>query len=122
MGQRDVSFASRVTTRSAMRRHICGTPADACMGRPSVVDKEGIGTHATAEEAFACYRRYLISLGFRPVWTRELVDPSDGYVRVLTKRIRFGAPVRRGKRPESGSAVGNRLADMAPGELRIVNL
>lgn len=105
-----------------MRRHICGTPAEGCTGTRSVVDKEGVGTHATAEEAFACYRQYLIGQGFRPVGTRELVDPSDGYVRVLTKKIRFGAPVRRGKGPESGSAIGNRLADMDPGEPRVLSL
>jgi hypothetical protein len=40
----------------------------------------------------------------------------------LTKKIRFGACVRRGKGPEGGSAVGNRLADMDPGAPRVVSL
>jgi hypothetical protein len=104
-----------------MRRHICGTPGEHCTGSLSSVDKEGVRTHATAKEAFACHRQYLVAIGFKPVGTRELTDPVDGYVRVLTKKIRFGAPVRRGKGPESGSAIGNRLADMDPGGLRVVS-
>ena len=105
-----------------MRRHICGTPAGACTGTLSTVDKEGIGTHATPQEAFACHRQHLVAAGFVPVGPRELVDPADGYVRVLTKKIRFGARVRRGKGPEGGSAVGNRLADMDPGAPRVLSL
>ena len=105
-----------------MRRHICGTPRESCTGRPSTVDKESIGTHAAAHEAFACHRQYPISIGFVSIGTRELIDPADGYVRVLTKKIRFGARVRRGKGPEGGSAIGNRLADMHPGQPRIVSL
>ena len=105
-----------------MRRHICGTPRESCTGTHSTVDKEGVGTHTTAHEAFECHRRHLISLGFVPIGTRELIDPADGYVRVLTKKIRFGARVRRGKGSEGGSAVGNRLADMDPGGPRIVSL
>jgi hypothetical protein len=105
-----------------MRKHICGTPAEACTGTLCTVDKEGIRTHATAAEAFECHRQHLIRLGFVPVGTRELVDPGDGCVRVLTKKIRFGASVRRGKGPESGSAIGNRLADMDHARPRIVSL
>ena len=105
-----------------MRRHICGTPLDGCTGTLSTVDKEGIGTHSTAEEAFECHRQYLLAQGFTPIGPRELIDPTDGRVRVLTKKIRFGARVRRGKGPESGSAVGNRLADMDPGAPRVVSL
>ena len=105
-----------------MRRHICGTPREACTGSPSTVDKDSVGTHATAEEAFACYRHHLLARGFIPVGPRELIDPADGYVRVLTKKIRFGASVRRGKGPESGSAIGNRFADMHPGQPRITSL
>jgi hypothetical protein len=105
-----------------MRRHICGTPRESCTGHPSTVDKETVGTHTTAQEAFACHRHHLISLDFTPIGTRELIDPADGYVRVLTKPIRFGARVRRGKGPEGGSAIGNRLADMHPGQPRVVSL
>jgi hypothetical protein len=53
---------------------------------------------------------------------RELIDRADGYVRVLTKKTRLGARVRRGKGPEGGSAIGNRLADMHPGQPRVVSL
>ena len=105
-----------------MRRHICGTPREHCTGSPTTVDKESVGTHATAHEAFACHRQYLISIGFKPIGQRELIDPTDGYVRVLTKKIRFGASVRRGKGPEGGSAIGNRFADMHPGQPRITSL
>jgi hypothetical protein len=105
-----------------MRKHLCGTPREHCTGSPSTVDKESVGTHATAHEAFACHRQYLISIGFKPIGPRELIDPADGYVRVLTKKIRFGASARRGKGPESGSAIGNRLADMHPSQPRIVSL
>ena len=105
-----------------MRRHICGTPREGCTGTLSTVDKEGIGTHATAQEAFECHRQFLIARGFVPVGARELIDPADGCVRVLTKKIRFGARVRRGKGSDSGSAVGNRLADMDPGAPRVVSL
>ncbi|HEY7115777.1 MAG TPA: hypothetical protein VH475_04270 [Tepidisphaeraceae bacterium] len=105
-----------------MRKHLCGTPAEGCTGTLCTVDKEGIRTHATALEAFECHRQYLISRGFVPVGTRELVDPADGCVRVLTKKIRFGASVRRGKGTDGGSAVGNRLADMDAGAPRILSL
>ena len=105
-----------------MRRHICGTPAANCTGTRSTVDKDPVGTHATAPEAFACHRQYLVSIGFKPVGQRELTDPADNYVRVLTKKIRFGASVRRGKGPDGGSAIGNRLADMHPGAPRITSL
>jgi hypothetical protein len=86
------------------------------------VDKESVGTHATAHEAFACHRQYLIAQGFTAIGPRELTDPTDGYIRVLTKKIRFGTSVRRGKGAEGGSAIGNRLADMHPGAPRILSL
>jgi hypothetical protein len=106
-----------------MRRHLCGTPRQHCTGSPSTVDKESLGTHATAHEAFACHRHYLIThLGHIPLGPRELLDPADGLVRVLTKKIRFGSPVRRGKGPEGGSAIGNRLADLHPRQPRILSL
>jgi hypothetical protein len=86
------------------------------------VDKDGIGTHSNAQDAFECYRQYLIDQGFIPIGPRELIDPADGYVRVLTKKIRFGASVRRGKGAENGSAIGNRLADIDHGAPRIIIL
>lgn len=105
-----------------MRRHICGTPRESCTGCVSTVDKDIIGTHSTAHEAFECHRQFLIATGFVPVGSRELIDPADGYIRVLTKKIRFGASVRRGKGSDSGSAVGNRLADMSTGAPRVLSL
>jgi hypothetical protein len=105
-----------------MRRHVCGVPREFCTGSLTTVDKEAIGTHTNAHEAFACYRQYLIGQGFVPIGPRELIDPADGYVRVLTKKIRFGASVRRGKGPESGSATNSRLADMDPGAPRVLSL
>ena len=82
-----------------MRRHICGTPREGCTGTLSTVDKEGIGTHATAQEAFECHRRFLISRGFVPVGMRELIDPADGCVRVLTKNTDREKPSRAGLAP-----------------------
>ncbi|HYE19447.1 MAG TPA: hypothetical protein VEA69_13435 [Tepidisphaeraceae bacterium] len=105
-----------------MRRHICGTPADHCSGSNTCVDKDWVRTHSTAEEAFECHQRHLLRSGFVQIGPRELIDPTDGYVRVLTRKMRFGASVRRGKGAESGSAVGNRLADMDPGAFRVSSL
>jgi hypothetical protein len=88
----------------------------------STADNKSVGTHATAHEASAFHRQYLISIGLKPVGQTELIDPTDGCVRVLTKKIRFGARVRRGKGPEAGSAIGNRLADMQPETPRFLSL
>jgi hypothetical protein len=57
----------------------------------------GIKSHATPEEAFACYRAWLLRQGYRQVGGREFLSPEDGVIVVLTRRSRFGAVLRGGK-------------------------
>jgi hypothetical protein len=55
-----------------------------------------IRSHATPEEAFACYRAWLLRQGYRQLGGREFLSP-EGTIIVLTKRRRFGAVLRGGK-------------------------
>ena len=86
-----------------MRRVVCGVPKEYCCGGEFVVNYSAapIKAHQTSGEAFACYRRYLVSiLGYKQVGPREFSPPDGGPIRVLTKRSRFGGQLRGGKHAE----------------------
>jgi len=80
-----------------MLRYLCGTPDHKCGGTTLQVDKRLRKVHASSEDAFACFRRYLISMGYTSVGPRELASPDDGRVLVLTKKSKFGGALRVGK-------------------------
>ena len=90
------------TRRTIVRRVLCGVPASYCKGAQLLVDKRYMPVHATHSEAFECYAAWLISQGYRRIGSREF-RLGDGPVLVLTKKIRFGAPLRLGKRGEKAS-------------------
>jgi hypothetical protein len=95
---------------SSNRRYLCGVPKNSCCGIETQATN-GLGkvikTHASSLEAFNCHAKYLLSKNFKQIGQREFVDPETGYVRVLTKKCRFGGVCRPGKRGDT-AAVGSR--------------
>lgn len=79
---------------------LCGVPVDYCCGGSYVVSS-GLGksrkVHRTHEEAFNCHKNYLIKQGFVNIGSRELIDPKDNSIRILTKKSKFGGKLRKGK-------------------------
>jgi hypothetical protein len=99
-----------------MRRYLCGVPDKQCEGSNVTINKTGCKVHASSQEAFKCYCRFLVQEGYIKVGTREFQDPKDGYIRVLTKPSHFGAPLRLGKLGEGGaSGKGKRFTYIKPG-------
>jgi hypothetical protein len=107
------------------RKTMCGTPRQFCCGSVVKANKSlggGVSAHPTPEEAFKCYAQYLIKIGYIQVGNREFASPNDGPILLLTKKCRFGAPLRpgksvkgqastvfipyAGKRPKPGTIVG----------------
>jgi hypothetical protein len=83
-----------------MRRYVCGTPVGSCSGGSSMVSARlgnGQRTHASPQEAFKCYYRYLVSVGYEPIGHRELRAPDGSGILVLTKKSHFGGELRSGK-------------------------
>jgi len=82
----------------AKAKYRCGTPSIHCVGNkglqaPALAEK----CHGARDEAYKCYRNYLIKVeGYTQIGSREF--RKEGHpVRVLTKKIRFGARLRPGK-------------------------
>ena len=93
------SSTSGTTTRGGKRR-LCGVPADHCCGALSRFSRglrEGSKSHTGPEDAFQCYRSWLLRQGYRQVGSREFESPHDGCIFVLTKKGRIGAMLRGGK-------------------------
>jgi len=102
------------------RGHIilCGVPEGSCTGSKYTTDQKlPAKGHSTHEEAFRCMRRYLTSTGWTQdgLSSREFRPPegvNGGYVRILTKKTRYGARLRWGKLGErfmpEGREQGNR--------------
>lgn len=107
------------------RKIICGTPRQFCCGTMTKANKSlnsGIMTHATPQEAFKCYAHFLLKTGHTQVGNREFAPDNGGPIVILTKKCRFGAPLRpgksvkgqatsvfvpyAGKRPKPGTIVG----------------
>lgn len=81
-------------------KHVCGTPKEFCGGSNTNVNR-GLGstikTHGSPEDAFLCYKRYLITQGYSTIGSRAFAAPDNGPVLILTKKSRFGAKLRNGK-------------------------
>ncbi len=88
---------AHATGRKSKRR-LCGVPVEECRGILLRVSKalHGVKSHSTPQEAFACYRSWLLRTGYRQVGSREFESP-EGRIVVLTRKRRFGAVLRAGK-------------------------
>ena len=82
----------------AKARYRCGTPKIHCNGNifhqaDALVEK----SHSSRDESFRCYKKYLVDVeGYTQIGGREF--RKEGHpVRVLTKKMRFGARLRPGK-------------------------
>src|SRR5262245_26012836 len=85
------------------KRRLCGVPPHECCGTSGGLSPGlsfGLKSHATPEQAFECHRAWLLRQGYRQVGGREFESPHGGVV-VLTKKSRFGAPLRGGKENRS---------------------
>lgn len=79
---------------------LCGTPKDSCEGSKINVS-HGLGLmskgHMSPVDAFNCYKRYLLKIGYQQVGPREFAAPNNGPITVLTKKSRYGGRLRSGK-------------------------
>lgn len=79
---------------------LCGTPKSNCTGS-KIFTNSGLGgytiAHSSSKEAFRCFKKYLISLGYEPIGIRELRAPDGSGIKVLSKQSHFGMPLRKGK-------------------------
>jgi len=84
--------------------YLCGTPDEYCTGGKLSTD-QSLGHkkyHGDRKGAFKCHVRYLLSLGFVQNAPREFVNPVNGYIRVLSKKSKFGGVLRYGKELQRG--------------------
>lgn len=84
---------------------LCGVPHVHCTGG-KIATNQGtrshvVKAHRSHSEAFKCYARYLVKiLEYEQVEARVFRPPpgvNGGYLRVLTKKSRFGERFRPGK-------------------------
>lgn len=97
------SVAARQTAVHG-RRFLCGVPASECEGTLTRMHlSAGMHTHGSSVDAFKCMKRYLLRHGYTQIGPREFSapptpeNPDGGPIRVLTKKTRYGAPLRPGK-------------------------
>ncbi len=84
--------------RSAL--YLCGTPNEHCTGSKYTITSNAnmpSKAHSSRDEAFRCYKRHLLRLGYTQVGSREFQAPNGGRVLVLSKKSRFGGRLRSGK-------------------------
>jgi len=96
----------------AQHQVLCGVPTPSCTGSTVKMLKSWHGhwkAHNGHADAFACYRRYLLSLGYVALSSREFEPPDGGPIRLLTRQGKFGAELRKGKRPDQGSDTNNKM-------------
>lgn len=82
------------------RKYLCGVPQPDCTGGLVKMTNLWRGTnkaHSSRRDAFQCHRRYLLSLGYEQVGSREFAAPNGGPIRILTKVSHFGQQLRWGK-------------------------
>lgn len=87
---------------------MCGTPSAHCTGGAvssnAFLRPMAPKAHPTHSAAYTCYRRYLVEvLGYEDISgesARTFRPPpgvNNGYLRVLTKKSKFGSRIRAGK-------------------------
>ena len=91
------AFSSGGAKRKRAHKCLCGVPKERCSGAQGQTSNglKGSKTHSTPQEAFACYRRYLLKDGYIQVGNREFTK-GDGPIVVLTKKSKFGGKMLRG--------------------------
>lgn len=91
---------AKAKSKRTKKMYACGTPDNDCtttkIGASSGL-KKSICAHGSPQKAFACHARHLLRQGFKQLGQREFEDPKTGYIRVLTKKSRFGSRLRGGK-------------------------
>lgn len=87
-------------------RVFCGVAKAECSGSllPMSASFKDMKAHNSVGEAFDCMKASLMSKGYTQLDSRAFVPPDGGPVRVLTKRSRYGARLRPGKRGEGGGS------------------
>lgn len=93
-----------------MKQFLCGVPDDQCNGSYRIVNarmrvvrgRDSVKLHSSPEDAFTCYRRYLLAIGYKQIGSREFETPS-GSILVLNKKSHFGATLRPGKTGTTGN-------------------
>lgn len=86
------------------KMYTCGVPKEHCNGA-HVATSAGTReienlykAHVSPSQAFNCRARYLTHvLGYERIGQREFSPPDGGPVLVLSKKIRFGGKLRKGK-------------------------
>ena len=83
---------------STSYRVLCGVPQEKCTGGLLHTDQvfDTHKAHSSHNDAFKCMRKHLLSSGYIQVGGREF-QKDGGPVLVLTKKIRYGGRLRRGK-------------------------
>lgn len=98
-----------------MRKYVCGVEAAECTGALASTSAglrgKIIKAHGSSNEAFKCKRRSLIASGYEEVGPREFRPPGGGPILVLTKKSRFGAALRSGKR---GAGTAGEMSRVMP--------
>jgi hypothetical protein len=96
-------MAATTTARGAGgkrgKRRLCGVPAHECCGSRATLAPglSELKSHATPEQAFECYRAWLLRQGYRQIGSREFETPGQDGIVMLTRKSRFGAMLRGGK-------------------------
>jgi len=84
------------------RIYACPTPSEHCTGGRTTVNQfmrsSSVKYHVSSEDAYRCYRRYLIEvLEYKDMGNREFKSPDGGPRVFLAKKSKFGSPMRLGK-------------------------
>lgn len=89
-----------------MRKYICSTPQANCVGSLCAVT-QGTGRmqklHDSPQQAFKCYKNYLIKQGYVQVGSKEF-QKDGGPVLVLTRPGKYGGVFRKGKSGDSSGS------------------
>ena len=105
----------------------CPTPELHCSGgtmaRNAGIRYEKIKFHQSHPESFRCYVRYLIRVkGYTriPYMARCFRPPDGGPVMMLTKKSKFGAAMRTGKKGEGGTTKASRWMPYTKGRSGLI--
>ncbi len=103
-------FSSGGAKRKRGKKYLCGVPSTECCATHSKTSNglKNAKLHSSPEDAFKCYKNYLIRDGYTQIGSREF-SKNSGPIMVLTKKSKFGSMVRGGKAERfmpSGEATG----------------
>ena len=83
---------------SNLRGFLCGTPSEHCSGGKLITDQhlKSNKVHHSQKEAFDCYAKYLIKMGYVRKNSREFWKEGE-HVLLIPKQHHFGGRLRAGK-------------------------